>query len=144
MAKINSKYTLIFGIPKEGFFAARKKDNILFCEMRPNLLGAKLLAEKLRKNKIASTLISDNALGNLFFLNRIKKVYLFSLKNNTFPPGAQVIKILSDWHHIPLEINEGEEIKINSLPDKNAGTFLGKKVTIKKIKVINPQNESLN
>lgn len=141
---INAKYTLFFGIPKDTFFAVCKNENILFCEMRPNLSGAKLLADKLRKNKIKSTLVCDNALGNLFFLNRIKKVYLFSLKNNTFAPGAQAVKILADWHHIPLEINEGGEIKTKNLPDKNAATFLGKKVTIKKIRVINPQNESLN
>lgn len=145
MAEITAKYTLIFGIPQEDFYAKLIKENVLFCEMRPSLLGAKILSEKLRKNGIKSTLISDSGLGHLFFLNRIKRVYLFSLNNNSFSPGAQAVKILADWHGVPIEVSEGSNhIKNKQLVDKNAQTFLGKKTTVRKIRVINPQNETLD
>ncbi len=144
MEKIANKYTFIFGIPKDDAYDTLKSENILFCEMRPNLTGAKILSEKLKKNKIKTTMISDNSLGHLFFLNKIKKVCLFSLPDNTFAPGAQLIKILADWHNVPVETSVGAPIKIDLLVDKNAATFLGKRVATRKIKVITPKNESLN
>lgn len=142
MAKI-TKFILIYGLPDKDFYTKNKNEKILFCEMRPNLLGAKILAENLRKMKIKSTLICDNALGHLFFAKRIKKAYLFKFDGEIFPPGASVVKILANWHNVPVEILKGEAPKTTCLLDTNAKTFLGKKVTMKKIRAIAPQNEAL-
>lgn len=140
MGKINT-YTLIYGIPRDSFYQELEKENILISEMRPQLIGPKVLINKLKKAGINSTLISDNALGHMFFAGRIKRVYLFGI-DNKFPCGAQTVKILADWHKIPIEILNGAGANTKSL-DKDAKTFLGKKVTVKKIRAIAPQNESL-
>ncbi|MDP1853818.1 MAG: hypothetical protein Q8L26_06425 [Candidatus Omnitrophota bacterium] len=140
MGKINT-YSLIYGIPCDNFCREHKKENILISEMRPQLIGPKILINKLKKAGINSTLISDNALGHMFFTGRIKQVYLFG-SDNKFPCGAHTVKILADWHKIPVEILKGENANTKFL-DKDAKTFLGKKVTVKKIRTIAPQNENL-
>jgi len=143
MVKLKN-YTLIYGMPDKDFYAGHKKENILFCETRPSLFGAKVLAKELKKKKIKSTLICDSALGHLFFTRHIKKAYLFKTNGNIFTPGALVVKILADFHKIPLEIiNTGKPKKIRPT-DKDASTFLGKRVSIKKIKALKPQNEVIS
>jgi hypothetical protein len=143
MERIN-KYILIYGIPPEDFYREVKDKHILIPEMRPYLLGAKILAKELEKRKIKSTLISDNGLGHLFFLKAIDKVYLFGFDDNTFPVGAQAVKILAQRHAVALEIQKGKDVKLDKFPDQNAKTFLGIKTCVNKTKVITPQNESLN
>ena len=142
MARIK-KYTLIYGAPAEDFYGEIKNEDVLVCEMRPYLFGVKVLLRSLKKAKIKSTLICDSALGHLFFLKRIKKVYLFGLEDNVFPPGALSVKILAAWHGIPVEILKGGEIKTADFADKDAGTFLGRRIAPGKVKAISPQNEVL-
>ncbi|HDZ76760.1 MAG TPA: hypothetical protein ENH41_01585 [Candidatus Omnitrophica bacterium] len=137
-------YTLIYGMPDRDFYARHKKENILFCETRPSLFGAKILAKELKKKKMKSTLICDSALGHLFFMRHIKKVYLFKTNGNIFLPGALGVKILADFHKIPVEITNAGQLKKMPLTDKDASTFLGKRVSIKKIKTLKPQNEVIS
>ena len=90
-----------------------------------------------------STLICDSALGHFFFARRVKKVCLFKNKEGVFPPGALTVKILADYHKVTVEITNGETVKVARVLDADAKTFMGKKVTLKKIKTITPQTETL-
>ncbi|PIQ89204.1 MAG: hypothetical protein COV72_04175 [Candidatus Omnitrophica bacterium CG11_big_fil_rev_8_21_14_0_20_42_13] len=142
MAKIND-FIFIYGLPDKTFYENNKKENILFSEMRPRLLGARALSKELKKRKMKSTLICDSALGHFFFARRVKKVCLFKNKEGVFPPGALTVKILADYHKVTVEITNGETVKVARVLDADAKTFMGKKVTLKKIKTITPQTETL-
>lgn len=140
MAKIKN-FKLIWGIPEEGFSKEHARDkDILLCEMRPALLGARYLTKKFKY----ATLVTDNTLGFLFFKKMIGEVCLFYQDRDNsgyaLPAGSLTVLILAKRHDIPVKLYRAGNVILKS-EDINALSFLGKSVTGKGVAPVNPEEE---
>jgi methylthioribose-1-phosphate isomerase len=141
MAKIGN-FKLIWGYPEENFSKEHAQDkDILLCEMRPSLLGARFLTKKFKN----ATLASDNTLGFLFFKRLIKEVVLFYQDQDNFGyalmPGSFTVIILAKRHNVPIRLLRGNPSVSIKLTDINALSFLGQSITAKGVIPIIPEIE---
>lgn len=99
---------LIWGsISAEGLdFLKQEKALAIVPEQRPYLLGIKRNIPLLQKAGIEFVYCSDNALGLLFYKNKIKKTVLFYQERNGNTiwalPGSLYVNILSQLHKVPV------------------------------------------
>lgn len=137
-APSRNQYLLVYGVPGKNNYAflkhaltAEQADGVLVPEMRPGLLGARMVAVELLRQKAAPTLISDNMMGTLFAQGEIRKLYLFYDGLSEQGPralcGSLLAVRLARAHGVPVELLESEPNRESPL-DLDVATFLGRRV----------------
>ncbi|MSP41299.1 MAG: hypothetical protein EXR70_22660 [Deltaproteobacteria bacterium] len=134
----NAKYLLVYGVPPANQYAflisalkAERAESILVAEMRPQLLGAQVVARELLQRNAPTTLISDNMMGTLFAHGEIKKLCLFYSDFAELGPvgicGSLLAVQLARLHGVPVELFSGGPVNFQST-DQDASTFMGKPI----------------
>jgi methylthioribose-1-phosphate isomerase len=132
------KYLLVHGVPaEEGYrllataVGEKEVESILVPEMRPQLWGARVIAPRLARRKVAVTLISDNMMGTLFAQDQISKLLLFYTELTAAGPsaycGALLAVQLARAHGIAIDLRESCDTT-EPVSDRDVATFLGVKV----------------
>ena len=137
-AKPSGKYLLIYGVPAKnqyGFLLselrAERCESFLVPEMRPQLCGARVVANQLIERNAPTTLIADNIMGTLFAHGEIGKLCLFSESVTETGPrgicGSLLAVQLARLHSVPIELYDGDAPN-DSSSDHDVSTFLGKRI----------------
>jgi len=133
------KYLLMFGVPNSESYLflsqavrAESANSVLLPEMRPSLVGSRVVAQELVNRGIPTALISDNMMGYFFAERQISKLFLFysSLESNgpLGISGSLLAALLAQHHAVPIELFQSGNLK-GEMEDKDASTFLGERVT---------------
>jgi methylthioribose-1-phosphate isomerase len=141
------------GVIKEAWKRG-KLEHVYFTETRPLLQGARLTGWELYKEKIPSTLITDNMVGYVMSKGLVNFVIVgadrISVKGDTANKiGTYTIAILANYHNIPFyiaapfssfdfSIENGSDIPIEERDPEEVLTCMGKKITLDEIKALNP------
>jgi len=134
----NGKYILVYGVPPPNQYAflisalkAERAESLLIPEMRPQLLGAQVVARALLERNAPTTLISDNMMGTLFAHGEIKKLCFFYNDFAEQGPvgicGSLLAVQLARLHGVAVELFSGAPL-LSSSADKDASTFMGKPI----------------
>jgi methylthioribose-1-phosphate isomerase len=132
------KYVLVYGVPPINQYVflasalkAEQAESVLVPEMRPQLWGAQVVVPELLARQVPVTLISDNMMGTLYAGGEIRKLCLFyDTLTETGPRGicgSLLAARLARLHKVDVELFSGAEQR-GATPDKDAATFLGKKI----------------
>jgi methylthioribose-1-phosphate isomerase len=137
----DGKYILLYGVPPANQYAfiisalkAEAAESILVPEMRPQLLGAQVVARELLERNAPTTLISDNMIGTLFAHGEIKKLCLFYNDFAEQGPigicGSLLAVQLAHLHGVAVELFSGAPLdsSIFLSTDRDASTFMGKPI----------------
>ena len=133
---------------------AGKRIQVIACETRPFLQGARLTAWELKKDRIPVTLITDNMAGHLMQRGRVSCVIVgtdrtaangdVANKIGTYP-----LAVLAHRHAIPfyvaapissidLDCPRGDKIPIEERPAREVTHVLGRQIAPSGISVLNP------
>jgi methylthioribose-1-phosphate isomerase len=135
LESINKKILVVWGaISFTGLSEIRQRGNLVMVpENRPFLLGVKHNIPLLKREGIGFIYCPDNALGLLFYKEKIERTLLFYCEKNEKGIkgicGSLYITLLSKLHKVPVEIIEETEVEWLSL-DKDAATLEGKNFVI--------------
>jgi methylthioribose-1-phosphate isomerase len=137
----NGKYVLLYGVPPANQYAflisalkAEAAESLLVPEMRPQLLGAQVVARELLERNAPTTLISDNMMGTLFAHGEIKKLCLFYNDFAEQGPigicGSLLAVQLARLHGVAVELFSGAPVDsaVFLTIDQDASTFMGKAI----------------
>ena len=145
-------YGTALGVIKAAFMQG-KKINVIITETRPLLQGARLTAFELKKAKIPFTLITDNMVGYVMWKGLIRKVIVGAdrilLSGHVINKiGTYTIAVLAQKHSIPFYVaaptstidskNKIEDVIIEERKPDEVLTFMGRRITPKNVKVLNP------
>ncbi|HLK10294.1 MAG TPA: S-methyl-5-thioribose-1-phosphate isomerase [Candidatus Binatia bacterium] len=133
---------------------AGKRIQVIACETRPFLQGARLTAWELKKDRIPVTLVTDNMAGHLMQRGRVSAVVVGADRVAANGDVANKIgtyghAVLAHRHAIPfyvaaplstvdLACSRGERIPIEERPAREVTHVLDRQVAPSGIKVINP------
>ena len=133
---------------------AGKKIDVVACETRPYLQGARLTAWELRRDRIPVTLITDGMVGRLMQLGKVQAVVVGtdrSARNGDVANkiGTYMVAALAARHQIPflvaaptssidLQCRTGEEIPIEERAASEVTEFGGRKTAPDGVGVWNP------
>jgi methylthioribose-1-phosphate isomerase len=119
--------TLVWGpLSEEAATKLKSQDSlVLVAENRPSLLGLKHNIPILKKEQVDFIYCTDNALGLLFYKQKIKKTLIFSKDRLKGVSGSLYAALLSKIHNVPVEIMEQGSIDLKAL-DRDASTLGGK------------------
>jgi len=133
---------------------AGKRIQVIACETRPFLQGARLTAWELKKDRIPVTLITDNMAGHLMQRERVSCVIVgtdrtaangdVANKIGTYP-----LAVLAHRHAIPFYVAaplssidfacpNGDKIPIEERPVREVTHVLGRQIAPSGIRVLNP------
>ena len=133
---------------------AGKRIQVIACETRPFLQGARLTAWELKKDRIPVTLITDNMAGHLMQRGRVSCVIVgtdrtaangdVANKIGTYP-----LAVLAHRHAIPfyvaapissidLDCPRGDKIPIEERPAREVTHVLGRQIAPSGVRVLNP------
>src|SRR5881409_2086170 len=133
---------------------AGKRIQVIACETRPFLQGARLTAWELKKDRIPVTLITDNMAGHLMQRERVSCVIVgtdrtaangdVANKIGTYP-----LAVLAHRHAIPFYVAapissidfacpNGDKIPIVERPVREVTHVLGRQIAPSGIRVLNP------
>src|SRR6184192_2242768 len=133
---------------------AGKRIQVIACETRPFLQGARLTAWELKKDRIPVTLITDNMAGHLMQRGRVSCVIVgtdrtaangdVANKIGTYP-----LAVLAHRHAIPFYVAaplssidfacpNGDKIPIEERPVREVTHVLGRQIAPSGIRVLNP------
>lgn len=131
-----------------------KKLHVYVDETRPVLQGARLTAWELKKERIPSTLITDNMAGFLMQQSKIDKIIVgadrIALNGDAANKiGTYTLAVLAKAHSIPFYIaaplstfdfslRNGAAIPIEERPEDEVTTWRGTRIAPRGIKVYNP------
>ncbi len=134
--------------------AKGKKFSVYACETRPLLQGARLTAWELLKEKIDTTLISDNMAATLMRQGKIDMIFagadrIASNGDTANKIGTYSLAVLAKHHGIPfyvvapfstfdLQIKSGKEIPIEQRSPQEVTQIAGISIAPKGVKVYNP------
>lgn len=136
--KGGKSFLLVYGLPKKESYRhlaqalkAEQAEAVLIPEMRPELRGARVVARELVRQKIPTTLISDNMMGTFFAQGRVRRLYLFYTELAARGPvgicGSLLAVLLARAHGTPIELLAAEKAG-ESPSDRDVATFLGERV----------------
>ncbi|HWP60082.1 MAG TPA: hypothetical protein VNL14_19470 [Candidatus Acidoferrales bacterium] len=131
-------FVLVYGVPlREGYkhlasvLKAEAAAAVLVPEMRPGLVGARLIARRLAEARIPMVLISDNMMGIFFARGEIRRVLLFCSELTKEGPvgicGFLLAALLARAHRVPVELRAADD-GVGGVLDRDAATFLGRPV----------------
>jgi methylthioribose-1-phosphate isomerase len=137
-SEASGKYILLYGVPHQSQYRflhsalqAERAESVLVPEMRPQLLGAQIIAPELLERQVPTTLIADNMMGALFAKGEIRKLCLFYTGLADQGPsgicGSLLAVQLARLHGVPTELFDGGRRSL-STRDNDASTFMGKKI----------------
>jgi methylthioribose-1-phosphate isomerase len=132
------KYLLVFGVPRLNSYdfllhalKAEHGTGILLPEMRPELWGARIVAQELLRRNAPTTLISDNMMGTLFAQGQIGQLYLFYSGLGQSGPegicGSLLAVRLARAHNVSIELQECATVEESPL-DRDISSFLGQRI----------------
>ena len=113
--------TLVWGPLSEEAVQRLKEQGslVVVAENRPSLAGLKHDLPLLAKEGIGSVYCPDNALGLLFYQQKIKKALI------SRGPGSLYAALLSKVHNVPFEIVDQGSLNTEGL-DRSAATLEGR------------------
>jgi len=149
--------TVDYGTALGVLYAAHKKGtkfNVVACETRPLLQGARLTAWELKKAKIDTTVICDNMAATLMQQGKIEAVItgadrIAANGDTANKIGTYNLAVLANYHQVPfyvaapastfdLTIKDGTLIPIEQRNAAEVEGFKGMRTTPKGIKIYNP------
>jgi methylthioribose-1-phosphate isomerase len=137
-SEAGGRYILLYGVPHQSQYRflqsalyLERAESVLVPEMRPQLLGAQIIAPELIKRQVPTTLIADNMMGALFAHGEIRKLCLFYTGLGEKGPsgiGGSLLAVqLAGLHGVPIELFDGGRPSL-SPRDNDVSTFMGKKI----------------
>jgi len=133
---------------------SKKKIEVYACETRPFLQGARLTAWELYKDKIPTTVITDNMAGYFMRLGLIKKVIVgadrVAFNGDTANKiGTYSLSVLAKEHNIPFyvaapfstldsKIKSGEDIVIEERDIEEVAYLKGQQIVPEGVMIKNP------
>ena len=113
--------TLVWGpLSEEAVQRLKREGSVaVVAENRPSLAGLKHDLPLLAKEGIASVYCPDNALGLLFYKQKIRKAFI------SRGSGSLYAALLSKVHGVPFEVIEPGPVNVKDL-DRDASTLEGR------------------
>jgi methylthioribose-1-phosphate isomerase len=134
--------------------AQGKKIEVIVCETRPYLQGARLTAWELKEDKIPFTLITDNMAGYLMYRKKIQVVAVGADRvaangDVANKIGTYTLAVLAWTHHIPfyvaaptstldMTVPTGDQIPIEERDPSEVTSCLGRPTAPKGVAAFNP------
>jgi methylthioribose-1-phosphate isomerase len=138
-------------VSKEGLvLLAKERSLVVVPEQRPSLCGLKHTLPLCHREKIASFCCADNALGILFYKNKIKKTFIFYKEKTEegihCSSGTLYAALLSKIHGVPISLHLQGDFSLETC-DKDARTLGGRDFLlpdVSKMCIIEPDIELLS
>lgn len=110
---------LIWGIPPKDWYEKKEINTIkgvtrllIVPEMRPFMYGLEI-SRILQENNTEHVYVTDNMLGILFYMDKIKKIFFFYKKIDNGRligiPGSLYVVTLAKLHDVPIVAKQGED-----------------------------------
>jgi methylthioribose-1-phosphate isomerase len=103
---VKDKIPLIFGSPEDSFFNRLEAGMVFVAELRPELTGMKVVAEKLLKKNIQPVVICDNMMAFCMSRGLVGEVNLFAaqIRENVSlcRTGSLIAALSAKIHNIPV------------------------------------------